>query len=120
MLFESPPLKPIVRIALATVAVVLAILSFLQFLGAAAFYSAWSGRPGLAVELASANRRGDFFLLLSVVLEFAVASAIAPLIGVSVLGSARFKVVARFLVALFLSLLATGVVISLLAIFRIV
>jgi hypothetical protein len=120
MLFSSPLLKLIARIALAVVAVVLAILSFLQFLGAAAFYSAWYGRPGLAVELARASRRGNFFFLLSLVLEFAAASAIAPLIGISVLGSARFKVVARFLVALFLSLLATGVVISLLAIFRVV
>ena len=113
-------MKPIARIALAITATGLAILSFLNFAGAAAFYSAWFGRPGVEAQLARANRRGDFFFLLSLAFELVTAAAIAPFIELSGLGSAGFKVVARYLVALLLSLLATGVLVWLLVIFRVV
>jgi hypothetical protein len=86
----------------------LSALSFIRFAVAAAFYSAWYGVPRLAAELTEVNRRGDIFFLASLALLLLAARCVASFIRVSAISSVRLRLVTRYVVALALSIFATG------------
>jgi hypothetical protein len=105
-----PQLKRKLWIAgLAIILVAFSALSFIKFAVAAAFYSAWYGTPRLAAELARANRRGDIFFLASLVLVVLAAGCVASFVHLAAISSDGFRLIARYLVALTLSVIATGV-----------
>lgn len=100
---------------LAFVLCLLSALSFIEFLVAAAFYSAWYGMPGLAAKLTEVNRRGDIFFLASLALTLLAAACVASFIQLSGISSDGLRLVARFVVALSLSVFGAGIFVWLLS-----
>jgi hypothetical protein len=117
----SPPqLKRKLWIAgLAVILFVFSALSFIKFTVAAAFYSAWYGVPRMAAELANVNRRGDMFFLISVALLLLAAGCVTYFVQVAAISSDGFRLVARYVIALALSVVATGMFVWLLGLLRV-
>ena len=103
---------------LAAIFFLLSAVSMLKFLAAAAFYSAWYGVPRMAAELANVNWRADMFFLISVALLLLAAGCVTYFVQIDAISeaisSAAIKLVARYFVALVLSVFATGILILLL------
>jgi hypothetical protein len=102
------PKRKLWIVGLAVILFALSALSFIKFLVAAAFYSAWYGVPRMTAELANVNRRGDIFFLISVALILLAAGCVASFVQVAAISSDGFRLVARYVIALVLSVVATG------------
>jgi hypothetical protein len=110
-----PQLKRKLWVAgLAVILFAISALSFIKFLAAAAFYSAWYGVPHMAVELANVNRRGNMCFLISAPLLLLAAGCVTYFVPVATISSNRFRLVARYAIALALSVVATGMFVWLL------
>ena len=109
---DQPSLSQLKRkLWIAGLAVILfafSALSFIKFTVAAAFYSAWYGVPRMAAELANVNRRGDMFFLISVALLLLAAGCVTYFVQLAAISSDGFRLVARYVIALALSVVATG------------
>ncbi|MGB7602939.1 MAG: hypothetical protein WBM24_21735 [Candidatus Sulfotelmatobacter sp.] len=99
---------------LAIILFLFSALSFIKVLAAASIYSAWYGVPRMAGELADVNRRGDVFFLISVALVLLAAGCVTYFIQIEAISSDRFRLVARYVIALALSVVATGMLVWLL------
>lgn len=93
-------------------------------IGAAAFYSAWgpitSATPlDKAAQLTDANHRAHIFFMSSVTLTVLTTFLIAPIIRLSSISSDGFRLIARYIMAFVLSVLATGILVWILGILKI-
>ncbi len=108
-------------------AVFLSLLSaylFVRFIGAAAFYSDWGPITSVtttnkAAELTYASHRAHVFFLRSVAVAALAALLMAPVIQLSGISSKGFRLLARYLLALALCLLTTGVLVWILGVLQI-
>jgi len=96
---------------------------FVKFLGATFFYSDWgpltSTTPANRVpELTYASHRAHVLFLSSVAVAALAALLMAPVIQLSGISSAGFRLLARYLVALVLFVLTTGVLVWVMGILR--
>src|ERR1700733_7384037 len=109
---RQPPPQLKARLWIAGLGVVffaLSPFSLIKSLTAAAFYSAWYGTARMAPELSYAQRRADRFYLLPLALTVLASGFLASIIRLERISSNRFRLVARYVVALALSVFATGV-----------
>src|SRR6202035_5658515 len=97
---------------------------FVKFIGAAAFYSDWgpitnATPPDKAAQLAYASHRAHVFFLCSVAVSALSALLMTPVIQLNRIAARRFRLVARYFLALVLCVLATGVLLWVLGILKI-
>lgn len=96
---------------------------FVRFLGAAFFYSDWgpltSTTPADKVaELTYASHRAHVFFLYSAIAAVLAALLLAPVIRLSAISSKGFRLLVRYVLALVLSVVTTGVLVWILGVLK--